>query len=116
MKTFIILIFIVVFLSSCKRQEKFDKQKWNVKSDMEYPFRNNMLNDLTSNYKLAGMSYAQIINLLDSPDFKENNKLGYTILEDYGQDIDPIRGKNLIFTMSNDTIVSTFNIDEWKNK
>ena len=33
-------------------QEKFDKIKWETKYDKDYPYRDNMLNDLAYNVKL----------------------------------------------------------------
>jgi len=37
-----------------KKQEKFDKTKWAVKKDMDYPYRDKMLKDLVYNkYKCS---------------------------------------------------------------
>ena len=92
---------------------EFDKGKWQ-EFDAGYLNRNKMLKDLTTNYKLTGVKYSQIITLLDSPDFKDGNMLLYNIKEYYGWDIDPIGSKNLIFHLNNDSTIKDFSIYENK--
>jgi hypothetical protein len=103
-------------MNSCKMQVKFDKDKWSEKNDVDFPspYRKKMLNDLVTNYKLVGLSYTEIINLLGSPNFKDSSSLGYTIIVDYGHDIDPVYSKTLDFTFGKDSIIKSFKINEWK--
>lgn len=101
-------------LLSCNQQIKFDRTKWKTKDDMEYPYRNDMLKDLTTNYKLVGLKYAELLELLGQPNFKDSSSLTYKIIEDYKQDIDPVYTKNLNFTFSSDSVITLFKIDEWK--
>ena len=75
-----------------------------------------MLTDLTTNYKLTGLKYSQLIDLLGIPDSKDSSSLSYKIIVDYGNDIDPVYAKNLDFTFSKDSVITSFNIDEWKKK
>ena len=110
------LMFIIftLLLFSCNNNEKFDSNKWSTKDDMVYPYRNSMLKDLTTNHKLIGLKNYQLINLLCRPNYKDETSLAYITLEDYGSDIDPVYTKNLDFTFSKDSIITSFKIDEWK--
>lgn len=107
----------LVILSACWlscNNTQFDKIKWTQKVDMEFPFRNKMLKNLTSNYKIIGLKYSQLIKLLGEPDFNDSCSLTYKIIEDYGFDIDPVYNKDIYFTFSKDSVISFFKINEWK--
>lgn len=112
---FVALDFI---LNSCNTEIKFDKVKWNEQPDLAFtpPYRNKMLKDLTSNYKLVGLQYSQLVDMLGEPNFKDSSFIGYTIIVDYGSDIDPVYTKNLDFTFSKDSTITSFKVDEWKKK
>jgi hypothetical protein len=109
---------IVFFLFACNnnQQIKFDKEKWNEQTDPLFPspYRPKMLTDLTSNYKLVGYNYSQLIELLGIPDYKDSSSLSYKVAVDYGHDIDPVYTKNLDFTFSKDSIITSVKVDEWK--
>lgn len=111
-----ILLIALIGLFSCKDfgQIKFDKSKWTAKDDMEFTYRNKMLKDLTTNYKLVGLNHSEIINLLGEPNYSDSISLAYQIIEDYGSDIDPVYTKNLDFEFDKDSIITTFKIVEWK--
>jgi len=110
------LITTVFFFTSCNNEEKFSKVKWNERTDPAFPppYRNRMLKDLTSNYKLTGLKYSDIIELLGEPNFNDSNSLAYKIKEDYGHDIDPVYSKNLDFTFSKDSMITAYKVVEWK--
>ena len=111
------LLFIALIgLFSCKDfgQTKFDKGRWITKDDMEFPYRNKMLKDLTTNYKLVGLKYNEIINLLGEPNYSDSSSFAYQVIEDYGTDIDPVYTKDLDFEFNKDSIITTFKIAEWK--
>ncbi|OYU78902.1 MAG: hypothetical protein CFE23_16475 [Flavobacterium sp. BFFFF1] len=114
MKTnYCLLIFFLIFLVSCK--EKFEKSKWLFKSDMEYPYRNKIVDDLVENQKLKGLTYSKIIELLGTTNGEsEPGKLTYDIETDYGMDIDPVYNKYLEINFTKDSIVKSFKIVEWK--
>jgi hypothetical protein len=95
-------------------QIKFDKRKWRTKDDMKFPFRDKMLKDLTTNYKLVGLKHNEIINLLGEPNFSDSSSFAYQLIEDYGSDIDPVYTKNLDFEFNQDSIITAFKIEEWK--
>ena len=68
MKVFIIFI-ATIFFASCNTNQKFDKSKWQEQGDLRiYTHRKSMLNDLTKNYTLTGLSYRLLINLIGEPE------------------------------------------------
>jgi len=113
------LIFLAtIFLTSCNSNEKFDKTKWQEQGDLRiYTHRKYMLNDLTKNNKLIGISYRQLINLIGEPEKANDQEKGivyYDIETDYGNDIDPIYTKTLQLKLTKDSTVDSFTIKEWK--
>jgi hypothetical protein len=113
------LIFLAsIFLASCNSNEKFDKAKWQEKGDLRiYTHRKSLLNDLTKNHKLTGLSYRQLINLIGEPEKDNDNEkdiVHYDIETDYGNDIDPIYTKTLQLKLTKDSTVESFMIKEWK--
>ena len=109
---------ICILLIACKNEIKFHKAGWTTKVDLVYPNRERMLNDLTQNQKLKGLSYRQLISKIGEP---ENNMTGdfnsiyYDIVTDYGHDIDPIYIKILEFKLDKDSIITDFKINEIKH-
>jgi hypothetical protein len=86
-----LLFFIgLMGLFSCTdfKQTKFDKIKWMTKDDMEFPYRNKMLKDLTTNYKLVGLKHNEVVDLLGEPNYSDSSSFAYKVIEDYGSDID----------------------------
>jgi hypothetical protein len=77
-------------------------------------YRPKMLTDLTTNYKLKGLKYSELIELLGIPDSKDSSSLSYKIIVDYGHDIDPVYTKDLDFTFSKDSIITAVKVNEWK--
>lgn len=57
----------------------FDKDQWNQKKDMDYIYRDKMLNDLIENVRLKGLNQAEIIALLGEPQRTDNGHLFYPI-------------------------------------
>lgn len=116
---FIILQFglLVLILFSCNKKElKFDKSKWNEQTDPLFPssYRLKMINDLTSNYKLIGLKYSQLIGFLGVPDNQDKSTSSYNIVIDYGSDIDPVYIKELDFIFSKDSVITSFKVHKWK--
>ena len=112
----VIFIFFVVVLPGCSN--KFDKAGWAEQTDVQYyPNRNKMLNDLLTNYKLKGISYTQLTDLLGNPEKNwtgEKGEIFYPIITKYGTDIDPVYTKTLIFRLDTDSVVVDYKINEWK--
>jgi len=95
---------------------KFDKQKWE-RTDPGFPpeERTKMLHDLTSNYKLTGIKYSELISMLGEPDYIDSSalNLSYKIILHYDM-IDPDYGEYLNFYYGKDSIVKFFEIHDWK--
>lgn len=119
LKTILFAVLISLF-SSCNNEIKFDKVKWDEQPDLAFtpPYRKKMLKDLTTNHKLVGLKYSEIISLLGAPNFHDSAaaSFGYDIIINYGSDIDPIYTKTLDFTFSKDSTITSFKVDEWKKK
>ncbi len=113
-----ILLSISFVLFSCKNDIKFEKTSWNQKDDLNYPNREKMLEDLTKNHKLKGMSYSKLIDLLGLPENysdEEFNTVTYNLVTEYGSDIDPVYIKNLEIKLAKDSIVENYKTVEIKN-
>lgn len=105
---------MVVLIWSCNQSMEFDSAKWKKREDIEYPYRNKMVGDLTKNHKLVGLRYSQVIELLGVPQYEDSSRISYLVFEDYGSDIDPIHTKYLNLALTKDSIVTSFKIDEWR--
>jgi hypothetical protein len=103
-------------LISCNQQIKFDKNKWHEQIDPAFPstYRPRMLDDLTTNFKLIGLSYHQLVDRLGMTDSKDSGLVSYKIVVKYGSDIDPVYSKDLEFTYSKDSSITSFKVVEWK--
>jgi len=116
-KLYIIILLFVI--TSCSSDIKFNKEGWLKHDELEiYPNRNKMLNDLTKNYKIKGLSYTKLIELICEPEKNikgDNNVLYYYITAKYGHDIDPVYTKTLQIEFGADSIVKDFKINEYKN-
>ena len=106
-------IFILIFFASCS--QKFDKEGWKQKYDMEYPNRDHMLEDLIHHHKLVGLKYHELIDLLGQPDSEYNDsmKITYEIETKYDV-IDPDYFKALIFNINKDSVIISYRVYEWK--
>lgn len=109
---------LLLFLFSCNANEqvKFKKAEWREQSDPLFPsiYRKKMLKDLTTNYKLIGMTYSQLVRLLGEPDYRSDSTLSYKITVDYGHDIDPVYTKDLDFVYTKDSTIKSWKLNEWK--
>ena len=96
---------------------KFDQSKWNVSVDGFYKYRESMINDLMNYHLKKGMTYNQLTELIGKPENISNlkdNTIGFTIMEDYGTDIDPVETKILLVALTTDSLVKDFEIKHWK--
>ena len=116
-KLIIILSFILLSFAC---NPKFEKTGWLYQGDVGiYPNREIMLNDQTENNKLKGLTYRELIAKI-GPD--ENFKSGYdtcifySIVTDFGWDIDPVYTKDLVFKFNKDSVVVDYEIKEWKKE
>ena len=112
------IIFCLYFLSACGNDQlDFEKSKWNESVDGFYKFRELMANDLMENHFEKEMTYQELTDLIGEPENFANlkeNTIGYTLMEDYGWDIDPVETKTLMIELTADSLVQGFNIKHWK--
>ena len=106
-----------LLLASCNLADdeklKFDKKLWDTKDDMEWPYRDNMLDDLIKNHNLVNLKYNEAVNLLGGSNFVASNELAYDINTYYGNDIDPVYTKVLSLKFNKDSIITSFEVKEW---
>ena len=105
-------------LFACSHSDiPFDRTQWNLKDDLRFPYREQMLNDLMRNHPLKGMNMDQLTELLGVP---EKNVLGsqgeiyYEIRTKYDMDIHPTETKMLVFILDDNRIVTGFKVKEWE--
>jgi hypothetical protein len=110
--------FGVIFTMMACSEKKFRKSEWTAKTDANFPpnERENMLSDLLSNHKLVGLKYADVIPLLGIPDDIDSSSFSYEIEIVYGSDIDPVYRKDLYLFTTRDSIISSYEIKEWKKE
>jgi outer membrane protein assembly factor BamE (lipoprotein component of BamABCDE complex) len=103
-----ILIWIIAIaaLTSCGSGSKFDRQKWHYGNGLDFPLRNDILEDLLQNHHIKGLNYRQVIDSLGSPQRRDSLKFTYQILDnsyEFGRK-SPIHKKNLIIYFNKDSI------------
>ncbi len=114
---FKIVFILIIICFSCKNEIKFNKVDWLKSSDGFYLNRDKMINDLTLNHKLIGLSKIELVELLGEPENYSNvepNSIYYNIVTDYGFDIDPVYIKNLKIEFNQSNQVKSFKIEETK--
>lgn len=125
MKNRLLLIFALLLLISCDSiipSAKFDRKRWDEKEDWDYPYRNEMADDLVKHHKLKGLTYKQLIDSLGGAEENMTDKNGvkdgvyYQLLMDFGSDIDPVHTRYLVIKLSKDSIVTGYKIEEWKKE
>ena len=112
-----IISFLIIFFLSCKNETKFNRYDWLKSVDGFYLNRDRMINDLTLNHKLVGLSKNDIIKLLGQPENYANTEektIYYNIETDYGWNIDPVYIKDLKIKFNQSGKVESFKIEETK--
>lgn len=93
MKTQILLLLLLLSFFACKKEPDntsdivpgqemaFDKEKWKIKNDAAYAYRDKMLNDLIQNRQLKQLKKQEVVALLGEPDRTDSLYLFYTIYQ-----------------------------------
>jgi hypothetical protein len=105
-------------VSSCKNSRKFDRQKWNYGDGLDYPLRNEIVDDLLKTHQFKGMTYRQVIDTLGGPQHRDTLQLSYQIIDnssEYNRK-KPIHKKNLILYFNKDSVVVKAEIYDHTNK
>ena len=85
-------------------QVTFDKTKWSVKEGMNYPYRDQMLNDVVYNDTIRSLDKNEILELLGEPDRVNDGHLYYMITQ-RRLGVWPLKTKTMVIKLSEDTIV-----------
>jgi len=117
MNRIINILAFALLLSSCADPSiDFKKESWNERSDLIYSNRSKMLRSLLADHLTEGMTRIQVTQLLGRPENWSNiptNEIGYEIEVDYGWNIDPVKGKNLLLQFSDDSLLTNITVLEW---
>jgi hypothetical protein len=114
----IILIFSVLFIAftACHRNDNFTTEKWKSGDGLQFPLRNEILDDLVKTHQLKGLTYKQVQHLLNYPDGRDSVSFYYQIIETYNNSGKRKYIKNLVLYMGKDSIITRFTIFEKKFK
>jgi outer membrane protein assembly factor BamE (lipoprotein component of BamABCDE complex) len=115
-----ILVGLITFtaLTGCGSGSKFDRQKWSYGDGLEYPLRDQIVDDLMKNHHITGLTFDQVIDSLGSPQRRDSLKFTYQILDnsfEFAQK-DAIRKKNLIVYFNKDSVAVKFEIYDHTEK
>lgn len=119
--TFVIYFFLCVILPACRPhpfKTKFNKAKWNEKNDWEYPNRAAVLDDLLKYHQIKGLTYKQQTIQIGEPMRNDDDLTHpyYDIIVDFGSDIDPVYTKVLSITLNKDSVVTGYEVKEWRQQ
>ena len=94
-----------------KAEIQFDKSKWGTREGKDYPFRNQMLDDLVYNDTVRSLSKAEILDLLGEPDRRNDGYL-YYMVDQKRIGSWPLRTKSLVIKLSDDSTIDWIKIHE----
>ncbi|MCC8424951.1 outer membrane protein assembly factor BamE [Mucilaginibacter sp. UR6-11] len=115
---FLIGLFGVIALAGCGSGSKFDRQKWSYGDGLDYPLRDDIVEDLMANHQIKGLTYRQVIDSLGSPQRRDPLKFTYQLIDDsynYGRK-KPVHKKSLIVYFNKDSVVTRFEIYDHTDK
>jgi hypothetical protein len=110
----VILIFaaIVTLFTACHRNDNFTTEKWKSGDGLQFPLRNEILDDLIKTHPLKGMTYKQVQHLLSYPDGRDSVSFYYQIIETYNNLGKRKYIKNLVLYMKKDSVITGFKVVE----
>ena len=94
-----------------KAEIQFDKSKWGSKEGKDYPFRNQMLDDLVYNDTVRSLSKDEILDLLGEPDRRKDGHL-YYMVDQKRIGSWPLHTKSLVIKLSDDSTIDWIKIHE----
>ena len=92
-------------------EAKFDKTKWDVKEDSEYPYREQMLHDIVYNDAIRELTKDELLDLLGKPDRSNKGNLYYMISQKK-LGFWPIKTKTLVIKLKEDNSIEWIKIHE----
>lgn len=114
-----IVALAVLGLASCKRTQKFDREKWQYGDGLDYPLREELLEDLLATQKIKGLNYYQSKQLLGKPQDTAKLMLSWQIINtghNYNPKHKPIYIKALRLYFGKDSTVTKTEVYEYKEK
>ncbi len=112
MKSIKLFLLLLLLCSACSNNNnapkpdiKFERAKWDIKEDGRYTYRKQMVNDLLSNYKLAGAKKDSVIKLLGEPDEIEDNIFMLYNVNQNGFGLFPFSTKEMVIELAADSTV-----------
>ncbi|MBB5397145.1 hypothetical protein HDC91_003212 [Mucilaginibacter sp. AK015] len=104
---------MVAMLTSCTYKQKFERKGWNEGDGLTFPRRNLMVEDLLATHKLVGLKFNNIVGMLHYPDRFSRDSLSfhYEIIRKMSG-IDTLYTKNLVFTMTKDSVITAVKVTE----
>jgi len=121
--------FLIILLLGClacktEREEKsdvvdrgteaeitFDKTKWRAREGSDYPYRDQMLNDIVYNDTVRELNEDEIIELLGEPDRSNDGYLYYMIAQKR-LGFWPLHTKTLVIKLAEDSTIDWIKIHE----
>ncbi len=103
-------------ISGCHQTQKFDREKWNSGDGLDYPMRDDIVDDLVQNHKLKGLKYWGVIHLLKYPQSRDSVSFSYQIISTYTNTFKHNHVKNLVLYMGKDSIINRVEIYDNKAK
>lgn len=109
---------LMVLMAGCGNK-KFDRQSWSYGDGLDYPLRDDIVDDLMANHHIKGLTYRQVIDSLGSPQRRDSLKFTYQVIDNsfnYNAKKKDIRKKNLIVYFGKDSVVTRFEIYDHTEK
>jgi len=89
----------------------FDKTKWRAMEGSDYPYRDQMLNDIVYNDTVRELNEDEIIELLGEPDRTNDGYLYYMIVQKR-LGFWPLHTKSLVIKIAEDSTIDWIKIHE----
>ena len=108
-----VFMLMMAIIAGCTSKQKFDRTGWNDGDGIDFPKRYLMVDDLLATHKLVGLKFNNVVGLLHYPDRFSYDSLSfhYEITRKMSG-IDTLYTKNLVFTMSKDSVIKSAKVVE----
>jgi len=113
---FLFSTLVMAILTSCHRNDNFTTEKWMSGDGLQFPLRNEVLDDLLKTHPLKGLTYKQVQHLLSYPNGRDSVSFYYQIIETYNNRGTKNHIKNLVLYMGKDSVITAFKIVEKRFK